>query len=344
MTTHNLSIPHVFFLLLAAGILFLFWKIVAPFALVLVTAGIFAIIFAPLAGRIEKHLKHRRLTSLIMVVLVFLVVVVPLFFVSVAMFQQGSDLVQRSFGTDGWVRTINLTEHPLFLKLPESAQQELRNVDVPNLVKNVATFALENIAQLFASTARMVFNTFLFFVAFFYILSERERIYQEILALSPLKDTVDKSIITKIVQTVRAVVFGSLIVALVQSIIATIGMTIFGVPGALIWGALIIIAAQVPMLGVGVVMIPAILYLFLTGEIGSGVGLLIWSLTAVGLVDNLLQPILIQGKTRMHALLILVSILGGLQLFGPVGLILGPTVLAALMVILQLYKSGILEQ
>lgn len=343
MSTHTLTIPHAFFLLLAGGVLFLFWKIIAPFALVLVTAGIFAIIFSPFARRLEKHISHKRLAALLMSLFVFLIVLVPLFLVSVAMFQQGSDLAQRSFGSEGWVRDIDLTNLSLFQRLPVAAQEELKNIDVPNLIKGVAGFALGNIAQLFTSTARLVFNIFFFFVAFFYILAERDRIYQQVLALSPLKDNVDKKIIYKIVQTVRAVVFGSLVVAIVQAIIATIGMTIFGVPGALIWGALIIIAAQVPMLGVGIVMIPAIAYLFLTGDTAQGVGLLIWSVTAVGLVDNLLQPLLIEGKTQMHALLILVSILGGLQLFGPVGLILGPTVLAALMVILQLYKSGILE-
>lgn len=344
MQRHLLSIPHIFFLVLAGGVLLLFWKIISPFALVLVTAGIFAIVLSPIARRLEKRIANQRTASLLMVLGVFLIVLVPLFFVSLAMVEQGTDLVQRSFGIEGWVHTIDLTQNPLFLKLPSTVQQDLRSTDVSALVKNVATFALENMAQLFASTARLVFNTFLFFVSLFYILAERDRIYAEILALSPLKDSVDKSILYKIVQTVRAVVFGSLIVALIQAVIATIGMTIFGVPGALIWGSLIIIAAQVPMLGVGVVMIPVVTYLFLTGETGSGVGLLIWSLTAVGLVDNLLQPVLIQGKTQMHALLILISILGGLQLFGPIGLILGPTVLAALLVILQLYKSGILER
>lgn len=344
MTTHNLTIPHAFFLLLAAGVAILFWKIIAPFAMVLATAGVLAIILAPLERRLHRVVKNRHLSALIMVLAVFVMLVGPLFVVGVGVVQQATDLVQRTLGEEGWFHSINPATSPLISRLPEVVRAQILGIDLSNMLKSIAGFALENVAQLFASTARLLFDTFLFFVAFYYILVDRERIYQQAIVLSPLKDSVDKSIIHKIIHTVRAVVFGSLIVAIVQAILATIGLTIFGVPGSLIWGALIIIAAQIPLLGVGVVMLPAVLYLFATGETGAGIGLLAWSVLVVGLIDNLLKPFLIEGKTRMHALLILVSILGGIQFFGPIGLILGPTVLAALLVILELYKSGILEQ
>ncbi|NBX51902.1 AI-2E family transporter [bacterium] len=98
------------------------------------------------------------------------------------------------------------------------------------------------------------------------------------------------------------------------------------------------------MLGTSVIMIPAVLYLFITGEAGSAIGLALWAGVAVGLVDNLLQPFIVGGRTHMHALLILLSILGGLEFFGPIGFILGPTILAALLVILEMYKGGYLER
>ncbi len=103
------------------------------------------------------------------------------------------------------------------------------------------------------------------------------------------------------------------------------------------------IASQVPILGVGLVMAPCVLYLFATGQTYEAIGLLIWGTTAVGLVDNILGPLLIKGQTNMNGLLILISVLGGIQLFGPIGLIMGPTILAAIMVMLELYKNGILD-
>ena len=125
---------------------------------------------------------------------------------------------------------------------------------------------------------------------------------------------------------------------------AGIGMTLFGVPGALLWAALIIIVAQVPIFGVSLVLLPAILYLFATGHPEAGIGLLVYSVVVVGMVDNVLSPILIGGKTKMHNLLVLLTILGGIRLFGPIGLIIGPTVLAGLMIVVDLYKSGVLEK
>ena len=135
-----------------------------------------------------------------------------------------------------------------------------------------------------------------------------------------------------------------IIIAIIQGVIAGIGLTLFGVPGSLIWAGLVVIAAQVPMLGTSVIMFPAVAYLLFSGNIPQGIGLLIWSITAVGLVDNLLHPIIVGGRTRMHALLILLAILGGLNAFGPIGFILGPTILAAFLVMVELYRSGILEK
>ena len=172
----------------------------------------------------------------------------------------------------------------------------------------------------------------------------REELRREVTGLSPFRDKLDKDIIDHIVKTIRDVMFGALILAFIQAVLAAIGLSIFGVPGALFWGALVIIAAQIPMLGVGLIMVPAVLYLAFTGEVGSAVGLAIWAVTAVGLSDNILSPIIIGGRTKMPELLILISILGGLSVFGAIGFIVGPTVLAMVLVLLNLYKQGILER
>ena len=91
-------------------------------------------------------------------------------------------------------------------------------------------------------------------------------------------------------------------------------------------------------------MVPAVVFLWVTGSVGSAIGLTIWAVVAVGLVDNLLSPYLVSGKTKMHGLLILLAILGGIQLFGPIGFIVGPTILAGLMVLIDLYRQGVLEK
>ncbi|MFH1631589.1 MAG: AI-2E family transporter [bacterium] len=339
----NISTTRWFFLLLAALVIYLFWQVISPFALVLVTAGVVAVVVSPLERRLQKFIRFRRLTALIMVGAVFLVVLFPLFIASILMVDQASGIIEASIGDGGWLSTFDVTSLVVFNVAPEIVQQEIMAIDISELGRGAAEWVLLNIGNIFASTARLVFGIFIFFIALYYMLYDRAKIYNEVLELSPFKDKLDADIVHRIVSTVRNVVFGALVVAVVQGIFAAIGMTIFGVPGALLWGALVIIAAQVPILGVGLVMIPAIVYLFVIGDTGSAIGLTIWSVIIVGLVDNFLSPLLIEGRTQMHALLILISILGGLQLFGSIGFIIGPTILAGVMVVLELYKSGILE-
>lgn len=332
------------FLLLTAGVIFLFWKIMAPFALVLLTAGIAAIVFTPLQRWLERVLKHPKLAALFIVLGVFVAIVLPLFYSLFLMITEASEIVQGSLGEAGWLRTFDIRTFPFFQILPDIAQTYLTSIDVSEITRNGAEWAFQHLGSVFSSTTRLLLNTFLFFMAFYFILIDRHKLMHEIITLSPLRDTVDKDILKRIIQTVRSVVFGAIILSVIQGIFAAIGMTIFGVPGAVIWGAATIIAAQIPIFGVPLVMAPAVAYLFVNGQNGAGIGLAIWSLTVVGLCDNVLGPYLIKGNTHMHTLLILFSILGGIEVFGSIGFIIGPTILASFLVVLELYQHGFLEK
>ncbi|MEK7105561.1 MAG: AI-2E family transporter [Patescibacteria group bacterium] len=337
-----------FFLILSLLVLFLLWKIISPFVLTLVTASVAAIVVGPLEARLRKKLNRPRLSSFLATLGVFLVIFVPLLLISFLMFDQVSSLIQNSDQRQEWPTLNELKEHPAIASLPEFIRVRIQAIDIQALGQQTTVWIGNNIGYILRNAASLtvsfVFSALIFFLSLYYILLDRLKIADELLILSPLKDSDDHKIIKRIVQTVRAVVFGSLIVALVQATMATIGMAIFGIPGFLVWGAMAIVAAQVPMLGVGLVMAPAVIYLLLLGHTPQAIGLLIWAVVMVGMIDNFLGPYLIEGRTRMHALMILLSILGGLQLFGPIGLVIGPTVLAAALVMMQLYQSGILKK
>lgn len=341
---HSLTVVRGFFLLVAAAVLILFWRVINPFILTLVTAGVAAILLAPLDDWLRKKLKYPRLSAILLTLSVGALVVAPVFVVAILMVSEASEIIQWTVAEDSWLNTFSPEDLQVFQILPEVVQQRILDIDLAEVGRIVADWTFSNVGQIFTAAVDVIFKTFIFFIALYYILVDKERIYRNLLEISPFEDRVDAQIIERIATTVRGVVFGALIVAVTQGVFATIGMTIFGVPGAVLWGGLAIIAAQVPMFGVSLIMIPAVAYLFITGDTGAGIGLLIWAVVVVGMVDNILSPLLIEGKTKMNGLLILISILGGLQLFGSIGLIIGPTILAAFMVIIDLYKSGILEQ
>ena len=333
-----------FFLLLATGILYLYGNIIAPYAIVLATAAIAAVIVTPIEIRIRKRVKNPKVSGVIMLLLILIAIVGPLVAVGAVMVQQANDIAAQTIASPEWRESFDYRELSIFNHVPESVREQIFSEDPGQLLDAGFVWIQDHIGAIFSGGAELVFKTFIFFVCLFFFLVDRERIYAAALELSPLKDVVDRSIVTRMVETIRGVVFGALIVAIVQAIIAAIGLTIFGVPGALLWASLIMITAQIPIVGNTIIMGPAVIYLFLTGHEGAAIGLLVWSVVAVGLVDNLLSPLIVGSRTRMHALLILLSILGGLEYFGPIGFILGPTILAALLVIIELYKAGILER
>jgi len=332
-----------FFLLLATVVALLFWQVVAPYAITLVTAAIAAIVLSPLERRVKRIVRHPHLSVVIILAFVFFLLVGPLATLVAVMFDQAFGIVASTVANPDWVSSFRLEQQPTFQILPEFVRDAVLSLDVVGVLHNVAQWATSNLGAFLQGTTTFILNTFIFFVALYYFLLDRERISKEMLVLSPLRDSVDHEIALRMVQTVRGVIFGSLIVAVVQGILAGIGLTIFGVPGAFLWAALVVIAAQVPMLGTSMVMLPCVAYLFIAGHPGAGIGLFVWSLALVSTIDNMLKPYIVGGRTRMHSLLILISMLGGLQAFGPIGFILGPTILAAFLVMVELYKAGILE-
>lgn len=332
-----------FFLLISIVTLYVYWQIIAPFALVLITAGVVAIIITPIERRLAKIVVSRKLSALIMLLAVLVLIIGPLFGIAVLMVAQATEVANMSLSQNGWIESMNGTLEHYISYAPAMIQEDIRSIDLVAIGTSIAKWAAENIGALLSGTANLIFQTFIFFMALYYFLIDRERIYEFAISLSPFKDSIDEKILSRISKTVRGVVFGKIVVALIQAVVATIGMTIFGVPGAILWGALIIIAAQVPMLGTAIVLVPAIAFLFFTGNSLAALGLLIWGLVAVGTIDNIVSPFIVGAKVHMNQLMILISILGGLQLFGPIGFIIGPTMLAAVMVVIELYKNGVLE-
>ena len=178
---------------------------------------------------------------------------------------------------------------------------------------------------------------FIFLIAIYYLFKDGHKLKTAIIILSPLQDIHDETIFDKLALAINSVIRGNLAVALVQGVLTAIGFALFGVPNATLWGSIAAIAALIPGIGTALVLLPAILYLYLSGETLSAVGLLFWGMTAVGLVDNFLGPKLASRGMRLHQFLILLSILGGISFFGPLGFLLGPLILSLLFALLEIY-------
>ena len=162
---------------------------------------------------------------------------------------------------------------------------------------------------------------------------------QKLFGISPLSDASEQKIYQRIITAVNAVMRGALIVAVVQGTLAGVGFWIFGLGAPVLLGMFTTVASLIPLLGTALVLVPATAYLFITGSTASGIGLAIWGGIAVGLIDNILKPKLIEQRMKIHPLLILLSIIGGIHAFGFLGFILGPLILAIAWALAEIYRE-----
>jgi predicted PurR-regulated permease PerM len=153
---------------------------------------------------------------------------------------------------------------------------------------------------------------------------------------SPLADSDDEAVLGKLAKAINSVMRGRVLLAVLQGFLAALGMFIFGVPNAALWGSVAVIAALVPGIGTALVVIPAAAYLFWQAPLGLAIGFLLWGLILVGMVDNMLGPKLLGRGTQVHPLFILLSVLGGISVFGPLGFLLGPLVVSLLFALLEI--------
>ncbi len=318
-----------------------------PFLSPLVLALALAVIFVPLHRWIlsaffkgeEKSSWGALVTTLIIAVIVFL----PIFLVALKSYSEVkgmygilADETQRSqvvAALNGASQTIS---KGLFGIYEPYSFDSLNLVEV---LRNVSHWAVSNLNGIFTSVTKIAIELFVMCLALFYFLRDGREFKRRIVAISPLVDADDEHISSKMQQAIRSIFAGSIAVGIIQGILTGIGFAIFGVPNPVLWGVFAALAALIPGIGTALVIIPGIIYLFLFGSTGMAIGLLAWGILAVGLIDNFLGPILVNRGVKIHPFIILLSVLGGLSFFGPIGFVLGPLVVALLFALVEIYAS-----
>lgn len=321
---------------LLAGALLLMFFVLLPFFSILIVAGTFAVISAPAYRRIRLALHSETVAALLTVCAVLAIIFIPLVFFGVQVAKEAGQLylaVTADTGTLFLNGTVNAVQSKLQLIHPDI------RFDISQFLRQALGWIVSNAGAVFSSVTQFVFGFFLSMLAFYYFLKDGAKLLSFLIALSPLPDADDKEILRKLKTAVHSVVLGSLVIAILQGILVSVGFYVFGVPNGALWGAVAAVAALIPFIGTAIIVLPAIAYLFITGNVASGFGLLVWGATAVGLIDNFLTPKLIERGIRIHPLLILFSVLGGLSFFGPVGFLLGPFILSLLFALLDIYKK-----
>ncbi len=213
--------------------------------------------------------------------------------------------------------------------------------DLTQKISVLAAGAFTGITAVFSNLANFIISLILVFFTAYYLLRDANKIKSFINAVFPLSLENENILVSKLESAVTGIVKGSFLVAITQGAVAVVGFLIFGVPGAFLWGAFTVLAALVPNLGTSLSIIPAVIYLFIVGQTGQAIGLAVWGAVAVGTIDNIISPKLIGAKTNIHPLLVLFSVIGGLQFFGALGFLLGPILMSVFLALLDIHRLNI---
>ena len=310
--------------------------ILQPFVNILAFAVIIAVLFHPLYKFFLGRIKKPSLASLLTVLVILALIALPIWLFGQVIFNELQDLFNRY--RDG---AFVIDRDEIIAGLPSQAQSIIQNFsqDLNDFIGRLSGQFFSSLSTVVSNVASFVIAFFMFIFVVYYLLKDGGKIKRAIMDISPIASSQENLLIDKIVAAVNGVVKGSFLVALVQGVVATIGFFIFGVPEPWLWGAFTVVAALVPTVGTSLSLIPAIIYLAVTGHGPQALGLAIWGAVAVGLVDNFIGPRLIGGSVKLHPVLVLLAVIGGIQFFGILGFLIGPIIMAVFVAMIDMYRE-----
>ncbi|HVY36125.1 MAG TPA: AI-2E family transporter [Candidatus Paceibacterota bacterium] len=324
----------LFLLAIIFGVLLL-W----PFLKIVVVAAALSVVLFPIYHFLLRRIavNNKWFASLLTIILFLVIICGPLALIGTLVFRQ-TQLIYQELGSGGTAGALankmNTLVHHYFPAAGFDIGQQL-SAAIGSITSKLGT-----IAGFIFST---IFSLFLTILAMFYFLKDGAALRKSIVHYSPLSDASMEKILTTLSHAVQGVIKGYLLVGLVQGSLLGIGLWIFGVPHAALWGLFGGVASLVPTVGTALISVPAVLFLFSIGRDGAAIGLAIWAAALVGTIDNLLNPIIVGRKVDIHPMFVLFSVLGGVALMGPVGILIGPLVVSFMYALVAVYSSEMKE-
>ena len=333
-----------FVLLLVIAVTALFLRMIRPFLTALLLAAIFSGMIHPFYERLVGWCRgHRHLASGFTVTIVLFLIVLPLLgFLGVLaneafhVSQQVLPWVERNLGEPQ--RVDALLDRLPFMERLEPYRAEIAE-KARDLVEKSFSFVVDGLAATGRQTAWFLFFLFVMLYSMFFFLIDGGRVLDRILWYVPLRPEDEDRMVEKFVSVTRATLKGTIVVGIVQGTLAGAAFAVAGLEGALFWGTIMFVLSVVPGIGAAFVWIPASIYLLATGRVAAGLALGAWCAAVVSTVDNVLRPWLVGRDTQMPDLLVLLGTLGGLFLFGAVGIIIGPIIAAIFITVWEIYGS-----
>lgn len=321
--------------------LYLCWLMLRPFIGVLAWAVVLVIVFYPVHQRLASRIGRRSLSALVSCVLVVLIAVIPLTLITVALAEELAKVLPNL------PEQLSQVMNPDASVIGRVAQwiQRRFGVDPSGSQKFMAEqlqrsgqFMLGFSLSLVGNIAGGIVKAFFVVFTMYYLFRDGDKIVDKLPDALPLKREQSEAIISRTREVVGASVYGVVSIAALQGFLGGIAFWILGIPSPLLWAVLMTFVCMIPMLGSFLVWAPLAIYLGVNGYWARAITLALWGGLVISLVDNFLRPKLIKNQTRLHELFVFFSVLGGISVFGLLGIVLGPVILAITLGLLQTFR------
>ena len=316
--------------------------ILRPFFYPLFWAAVIAIVFYPTYSGIIKHLKSARLSSFITLLLVLVTIFLPLTLLSILLVNESVDLYQSASQTSIFQNPEKVSSRfqgTLVEPYIESIKEQWTSYasSAAKTLSGIVISSFSSISKSVLAIVRFVFMFLLMLYALFYFFKDGKRILERLTQLSPLGDKYEEMLYNRFTSTTRATLKSTVIIGGIQGTLSGLLFWLTGIEGAFVWGVVMVIVAIIPAVGPPLIIVPAGLIMLVTGNFWQAIVLLLGALL-ISILDNLLRPPLVGKDTQLHPLVVLLSTLGGLILFGVSGFVIGPVIAALFISVISIYN------
>lgn len=324
-------------------LLYLLYKIISPFLTPIMWAIVLSIIFYPLYKLFLRFLKYPRIASIITLILILILIIGPAVYLVALLIGEITGLY-RLIEERGLVTLTKVQEHPMFLKVQQTLSPyiPMEDLDLRNTVikalKSLAVGIDRHISAFFRDIILFVVGFIIMCLSIFFFLKDGGLFLSYIERLFPFSESHRAILTDRIKDMIVAVIYGGVVVALIQGIIGGVAFMVLGLPAPVFWGTVIAVLSFIPFFGPTIIWAPAGIILILGGSYGKGIGILLVGIFIISVGENILKPLIIGERVKLPMLFIFFSALGGIILFGVIGFILGPLILALCLSLLEIYK------
>jgi len=322
---------------------YLSYQIISPFLVPIAWAVVFSIVFYPVYAFISKHIKVKSIASSITVILIFVVIIAPVSCLSIILIgelQKVGDYTNSGgldFFRELYDKIITSPQYEKISSLIGEHNMPTADMIMDNMNK-IGKILVENLSIRITNIISAAINFLLMIFTLFFLFRDGPGFLNKVRDYMPFSDEQKSRLTKQVKDMVASTVYGGVTVAMIQGFLGGLAFYIIGFTSPVLWGIVMSIVSFIPLLGTLGVWGPAAIYLLMRGEYLSGLGLILYGTFVIGLVDNFLRPMLIGSRTKMPTIIIFFSVLGGIEAFGIIGLIMGPLIMAVFISVFEIFR------